>query len=95
MLCDESAEIVLTVNDGLIENLLNCRQCEKSIEISECTGLDHASFVTGILVFLTSNDNQCGDGLHAPAYITVLCRHINRTLDDPTFLNNFQNNSLD
>lgn len=35
MLCDESAEIVLAVNDGLIENFLDCRQCKKFVEIAE------------------------------------------------------------
>lgn len=71
MLRDESAEIIFTVDDSLVENFLDCRQCEKSIEITECAGLDHPGFIAGIFISLSADYHQCNHNLHALLNIPV------------------------
>lgn len=71
MLCDESAEIVFTVNNGLPKDFLNSRKREKFIKILERTGFDHASLVTSILIAFAADDDQRDDDLHTLFHIPV------------------------
>lgn len=42
-LCNESTEIVFTICNGLLKNLLYRRQRKKFVEVTECTGFDHTA----------------------------------------------------